>query len=137
MGFSTSIAVVILFLGTLLIVTSIYPTLDRSTEMLMEARAAQQERMLDQLNTKITITGITQQGSDLNITVRNDGSTVLDSSELDVLLDGSYVTPGSITPSGVWTPDTSINVILTDVSPLTNRRIKIIAKNGQSDYATS
>jgi archaellum component FlaF (FlaF/FlaG flagellin family) len=137
MGFSTSISIVILFVGTLAIATASYTTIDRSTELLMEAKDTQQERMLDQLNTKITITGIAQQGSDLNITVKNEGSEVLNSSAINVLLDGSYVTPDSITPSGIWSPDVSINVILADVTPLSNRRIKIIVENGQSDYGTS
>lgn len=137
MGFSTSIATVVLFLGMLIIATASYTTLNRSTELVIEAKDAQQERMLEQLNTKITITGITTQGSDLNITVKNDGSEVLNSSTVNVLLDGSYVTPDSITPSGVWSPEKSIHIILADVSPLSNRRIKVIVENGQSDYGIS
>lgn len=135
MGFSTSISIVILFIGLLTTATASYTTIDRSTEILAEARDTQHERMLDQLNTEITITGITQDGSDLNITVRNDGTTVLNSStiEIDVLLDGSYTTPSSITPPGVWSPDKSTNIILANEN-ITNRRIKVVVENGESDY---
>ena len=137
MGFSTSISIVILFIGLLTIATSSYATIDRSTDLLAEAQVTQHERMLDQLNTKITITGIAIAGNNVTITVQNEGTTVLDTGKIDVLLDGEYVTPDSITPSGHWIPDRSIDVLLSDVNPPTNRRIKIIVENGQSDYETS
>ncbi|MFU8767313.1 MAG: hypothetical protein ACNA7I_06580, partial [Candidatus Methanoperedens sp.] len=86
-------------------------------------------------NTKIVIVDTKITGSELNITVYNNGSTALDSGKLDVVYNGTILQSFNVSKQGVWSPKTSINVTINNGE--SNRRLKIITSNGVSDYAIS
>jgi archaellum component FlaF (FlaF/FlaG flagellin family) len=126
MGFSTS-AVVVIFTASIMYMASIfYPLVDMSSKQVQEAEKISNEIWKEKLNTKIVITNRV----DNNITIFNNGSTTLDSRNINVIIDGEFKPDISVTSGGVWPPKTSINV---DIGPL-NGRVKIVTANGAADY---
>jgi archaellum component FlaF (FlaF/FlaG flagellin family) len=126
MGFSTS-AVVVIFTASIMYMASIfYPLVDMSSKQVQEAEKISNEIWKEKLNTKIVITNRV----DNNITIFNNGSTNLDSRNINVIIDGEFKPDISVTSGGVWPPKTSINV---DIGPL-NGRVKIVTANGAADY---
>lgn len=128
MGFSTSAVVAIFAASLILMAATFYPGLEISNKQFLEAIKDSNKLWNEKLNTKIVITD----WSGNNIIVFNNGSMALNSSKINVILDGEIMTDSyySITPGGVWPPRTSINV---DVGAGSGR-IKIIAENGAADY---
>lgn len=126
MGFSTS-AVVVIFTASIMYMASMfYPLVDMSNKHVQEAERNSNELWNEKLNTKIVITN--RIGNDL--TIFNNGSTTLDSRKINVIIDGEFKPNPSVTPGGVWSPKTSINV---DIGAA-NGRVKIITANGAADY---
>lgn len=129
MGFSTS-AVVAIFTASILYMASMfYPLADMSYKQVQEAEKNSNELWNEKLSTKIVITN--RVGSEL--TIFNNGSTNLDSRNINVIIDGEFKSSPSyiVSPGGVWSPKTSINV---DISP-ENGRVKIVTANGAVDYS--
>lgn len=129
MGFSTSAVVVIFTASAMYMAATFYPLADMSLNKVSEAGKKSTEIKYEKLNTKIVIA---DWGADGNITVYNNGSITLNSSKLNVIHNGNFVSSFPVYPGGVWPPRTSINVTLGGVD---GDRVKIIASNGASDYA--
>ncbi len=130
MGFSTSAVVVILTASLLYMAAMFYPLAAMGHRNILEAEKVSNELWKEKLNTKIVITNWASNGS---ITVYNNGSVTLNSSKIDIVLDGQLKRSSSYTanPVGTWPPKTSINVNIGAASG----RVKIITANGASDYA--
>ena len=128
MGFSTSAVVVIFIASIMYMATMFYPLADMSYQKLQEAKKNSNELWNEKLNTKIVITK--WEGN--IITVSNNGSIPLNSSKINVIIDGIFKSSPSYTvnPTGVWPPRTSIDV---DIGT-GNGRVKIITANGAADY---
>jgi len=130
MGFSTS-AVVVIFTASIIYMASMfYPLADMSYQRLQEAKTNSNELWNEKLNTKIVITNWDPVGHDL--TVFNNGSMTLNSSKINVIINGTFKSSSSYTvnPPGVWPPRTYIDV---NIGPESGR-VKIIAANGAADY---
>ena len=128
MGFSTS-AVVVIFTASIMYMASMfYPLADMSYQQLQEAKKNSNELWNEKLNTKIVITK--WEGN--NLTVFNNGSIPLNSSKINVIIDGIFKSSPSYTvnPPGVWPPRTSIDVNIGTGSG----KVKIITTNGAADY---
>ena len=127
MGFSIS-AVVVIFTASVIYMTTIYyPLMDMSYHNYLSAEQKANEMQYEKLNTKIAISS----WEDNNITIYNNGSTALNASKLNVILNGTLdSSPLSIYPEGVWPPRTFINVTI----GASSGRVKVIAANGASDY---
>jgi archaellum component FlaF (FlaF/FlaG flagellin family) len=124
MGFSTS-AVVAIFTASLIYMASMfYPLTEMSYHKVLEAEKNSNERWNEKLNTKIVITNWT----DNIITVYNNGSVTLNSSKINIILNGTLKSDEY--PGGVWPPSTPIVVDIGSKSG----RVKIIAANGAADY---
>ena len=121
----------------LYIAAMFYPLTDQSYQRVIEAKKDLSEIWYDKLNSRIVVTDTNLTGSELNITLYNNGSLTLNSSKLDVVYDGTILPSQSFTVSkqGVWSPKSSINVTISNAE--TNKRIKIIASNGVAGYAIS
>ncbi|HEX7575245.1 MAG TPA: hypothetical protein VF360_02620 [Candidatus Methanoperedens sp.] len=129
MGFSTS-AVVVIFTASILYMASMfYPLADMSNKQVQKAEKNSNEQWKEKLNTKIVITN--RDGN--NFTIFNDGSTTIDSRNINVIIDGQFksVSSYTVSPLGVWPPKTSINVDIVDAGG----RVKIITANGAADYS--
>jgi archaellum component FlaF (FlaF/FlaG flagellin family) len=126
MGFSTS-AVVAIFTASLMYISSMfYPLIEMSSHKILEAEKNSFERWNEKLNTKIVITDWT----DDTLTVSNNGSITLNSSKINVILNGSLKSSFTVDPGGVWPAKTSIDVNIGS----TSGRVKIITANGAADY---
>ena len=128
MGFSASAVVVIFTASVMYMATIFYPLVDMSYQQVQEAKKNSNELWNEKLNTKIIITS----WSGNNITVFNNGSMTLNSSQINVILNGEIkpVSSYTVTPQGIWPPKTSINVDIQAGSS----RVKIITANGAADY---
>lgn len=131
MGFSTSAVVVIFTASAMYMASMFYPLVDMSNKQVQDAEKYSNELWKEKLNTKIVISN--RVGN--NLTIFNNGTTTLDSGKINVIIDGEFKSVSSyiVSPGGVWTPKTSINV---DIG-VVNGRVKIITANGAADYSVT
>ena len=134
MGFSTSAAVVIFAASMMYMASIFYPLASMSYHRVLEAKKNLNDIQYEKLNTRIAITGTQMTGSDLNLTVYNNGSSTLNSSRLNVVYNGSLKS-FTASKSGVWAPRSSLNITINNVA--INSRVKIITANGASDYTVT
>ena len=132
MGFSTSAAVVVFAASIMYMASIFYPVTNMSYNRFLEAKKSLNDIQYEKLNTRIAITSTQLIGSDLNVTVYNNGSSTLNSSKLNVIYNGS-LRSFIVSKSGVWVPRSSINLTISNGAA--NSRIKVISANGASDYA--
>jgi len=129
MGFSTSAVVAIITTALIYMAAMFYPLTEMSYHKIQDAEKNSKERWNEKLNTKIVITNWTGD----NLTVYNNGSVTLDSSKINVILNGELISYFSVTPGGVWPPKTSVEVDIEE----SIGRVKVIAANGAADYYTA
>jgi archaellum component FlaF (FlaF/FlaG flagellin family) len=134
MGLSLSAATAIIGVSVLLsiefMVANVIPTMTDTNDSFDEMK----DRAVEQMQTDITITNITNNSLgppyDLNITVENTGSIVLETSYFNVLLNG---TSQEFTCSETYLYPENI-VYFNITNQPNNGRLKIITDNGISDY---
>ncbi len=133
MGFSTSASVVILAASLMYMATIFYPFTNLSYHRILDAKKNFNDMQYDKLNAKIVIANTHSDGTNLNLTVYNNGSVTLNASKLNVIHNGTLLSASSFSVSqeGIWTPKNFINVTLNGI---TNGRTKIITSNGAADY---
>ncbi len=129
MGFATSITVTILFLAFMVLASITYPAIFHSINIIQDSIEDKHELQMDELNTRISILSAAAGGGSISVTVSNNGSTVLNASKSNVLVNGSY-TSYSVSPN-LWLPGK--NAVFT-VDASSYSRIKIITENGISAY---
>jgi flagellar protein FlaF len=132
MGFATSIAISIFFIAIMLIATVTYPVIFHSTTSIRDSINDKHKLQMSRLNTHINIMSATQTGGNINITLSNRGSTVLNANKSDILVDGNY-TSYIVSPSGLWLPGKNA-VFSVNADAATNHTLKIITENGISAY---
>ena len=95
-------------------------------------------RAVDELQTNIQITDMSAQANsslhDLTINLTNSGSTVIETSYINVLIDGSMSV--FAIDDLYWFPESSYTVLVNGVSGSGVHQVKVITKNGICDYAT-
>jgi archaellum component FlaF (FlaF/FlaG flagellin family) len=132
MGFAASVATIIIFIAIIIISTITYPTLVKSFKNVADAKDDRHNIQMDQVNTAIDIIDISDiGGNQLQITVTNEGTTMLHASNASVLVDGMY-TNYSVSPSGFWSPQNDA-VFTVSANVDQNHVIKIVAESGKSD----
>jgi archaellum component FlaF (FlaF/FlaG flagellin family) len=134
MGFATSAAVAILFLGITILASITYPVMIDSFSKVQRSIDDKHEIQMDELNTRINIISSVSSGVHISITLSNNGSTVLHSSKSNVLFDGNCITY-SVTPTGLWLPGENA-VFTVNAGTSGSHRIKIITENGISAYTS-
>ncbi|MCE8425501.1 MAG: hypothetical protein J5U17_06955 [Candidatus Methanoperedens sp.] len=131
MGFATSITVAIFFLSFMVIASIVYPVLSRSYNNIQESIDVKHNIQLNELNTRINILSTTANGGgNIDITVSNDGSTVLHANRSNVIVNG-ILSNYTVTPSGLWLPKK--NAVFSVNTGATSPPIKVITENGISD----
>lgn len=145
MGFSTSGALAVVFVGVLLAVGVLYPSAEAGYERVVDATEADEDRTLRMTNSEIRVTNVTYQGDDLTVDVDNTGSVPMDVDRTDLVVDGVYVVPDSSTVDGdagrtVWAPGEQLSMTVENVSVATGRsdpdRVKVVVETGVSDTET-
>lgn len=135
---SAAIASVILLLAIIASATVIYSTISANYDIIRKAEASKNEIDLEQLHTTIKIINVTYSGGKISINSTNNGSTEINVTDVDLIVDGVYYTDNitSTTISGdnvtLWLPEETLKIEITsDSAP---SRVKLIAHNGISDY---
>ena len=130
----TSVVIALFFIGFLFVSAMVYSSVDYYKNLVKNAQYEQDTMKKAKIQTDITIINMTNSSSRLNITLKNTGRVTLNSSLLDVFVDGvSY--PYNLTTVGyVWPPQNKMNITI-PVTVSTGSRIKVVAENGISDYA--
>lgn len=140
MGFSTSGATAILFVGLLVGVGILYPTVEAAGERVADAESARDDRALRQQNTAVVVAGVTYNGTSdtLTVAVNNTGSTALSVDRTDLLVDGRYQVPETFSVDEddgrtVWTPGSQLELTVTDVTDRPTR-VKVVTGPGVAAF---
>lgn len=137
MGFSVSASAAVIFVGLVVVFTTVYPAVDNGFERLTDARQDDADRLLAQQNTAIDVTNVTYDGGSntLIVTANNTGSTTVSLSDTDLIVDNEYY-EGTRTVEGssatdLWQPGETLTVEVT-VSPAPDR-VRLVAEHGVAD----
>jgi flagellar protein FlaF len=140
MGFSTSGATAIIFVGLLVGFGVLYPTVETAGERVADAESAHDDRALRQQNTAVVIADTTYHTTNetLTVAVNNTGSTVLAVDRTDLLVDGRYRVPESFSVAGeegrtVWTPGSQLELAVTGVTSEPGR-VKVVTGPGVAAF---
>ncbi|WP_339105744.1 flagellin [Haloterrigena salinisoli] len=136
MGFSTSGATAILFVGMLVAVGIAYPVVQTAHEERTTAVDDRDDRALEMRNTAIDLETASYDGSALTVNATNTGSTTLTVPATDLLVDGAFVADGEWTTATVngtagresWQPGERLSITVTaDDRP---DRVKLVTEYG-------
>lgn len=142
MGFSTSGAAAVVFLGLLVCASTLYPVLDANQERSLDADEAREDRSLARQNTALSLAAVTYNASgdgDLVVRVDNTGTTTLGVAGTSLLVDGEYVAFESATVDGDATRTTWAGgerlVVRVDRSAVDGPpdRVVVVTENGVTD----
>lgn len=86
MGFSVSASTAIIFVGLFLAFGTLYPAVSNGYERVYDAEDDHEDSQVELRNSNINITELTT--STINVT--NEGSTSLNASAVDIVVDGEY-----------------------------------------------
>jgi flagellar protein FlaF len=135
MGFATSGATAVLFVGLLVGAGILLPTLGETRERTVEAEDDRNDRMLDRRNTVVETVDVGYDATidRLTLDVKNTGSTTLAVAGVDVLVDGVYradaaVRVGVEDDRSLWHPGERLIATVT-VSPRPDR-VKLVTGPG-------
>ncbi len=138
MGFSLSATTAIIGVSILLAIELIVSTTIPTVTDIHESYDEMRERSIDRLQTDINITRatISNNGSnyDLNITVKNIGSTTLETKDFNILINGSIQDFSCKTP--YLYPKNKVNFNIYNLPGEGLRRLKVVTNNAISDYKT-
>jgi flagellar protein FlaF len=137
MGFSTSAAAAVIFVGALVSLGILYPATAGSVEQVNDALGERENRLLDQRNTDVAVDGVTYNDTtdELRINVTNTGTTTLTANETDVLLDGTLQTANvtreveGVAGRTLWAPGEQLTITVGNVTA-TPGRVKVVTEYG-------
>lgn len=144
MGFSTSGATAIIFVGVLVAAGIAYPVFHAAQEERRTAIQHRDDRTLSMRNTAIAVDSwsYNESGDNFTMSVNNTGSTTLSVDETDLLLDGVYQPGGSYATRvegdagrNLWQPGETLNVTVVDESPAPDRA-KLVTEYGIAETVT-
>ncbi|OLZ39730.1 flagellin [Natrinema saccharevitans] len=141
MGFSTSGATAIVFVGVLVAAGIAYPVFQTAQEQRRDAIADRDDRQLDVRNTGIEVASWSyNESGDENFTmsVDNTGSTTLSVPETALLLDGVYQESYATSVDGdggreLWQPGETLTM---EVSTPRPDRAKVVTDYGVAETVT-
>lgn len=120
MGFSIAVGAAIFFTSFLFFCIIIYGEIDSSNNLINDAQNDKYDRERDMEDTNIEIIQVlyNKTSSILTIKVKNDGSSVLNPSEIDFLIDGviktDYITTRiNSLDTTVWAPQETLTITIT------------------------
>lgn len=133
MGFSTSGAMAIIFVGVLIAVGTAYPAMSSANERVQSAVDDRDDRSVSQRNSAIAFHNVTYNASNdtLVVWVNNTGSRTLSVTDTDVLVDGAYrqgyaTAVAGETDRSVWVPGETLRIeISTSTDP---DRVKVVTE---------
>jgi len=140
-GFSTSGATAIVFVGVLVAAGIAYPVFQTAQEQRRDAIADRDDRQLELRNTAIEVASwsYNESGDDnFTMSVNNTGSTTLSVPETDLLIDGVYRDAYATSVDGdagreLWQPGETLTV---EVSTTRPDRAKVVTEHGIAETVT-
>jgi len=124
MGAETSVVIALFFAGFLAAAAVLYSSFDYNSNLVKNAQDKQYIINKDQIQTAINITNIsytnvTYSSSYLNITIKNIGSTTINASRFQLVIDGVYYNPPlTLSPPGNFlVPQNSTTVSFYGIIP--------------------
>ena len=142
MGFSTSGATAILFVGMLVAVGITYPIIQTAHEERTRAMDDRDDRALEMRNTAIDLEMASYNDPNLTVNVTNTGSTTLSVPATDLLVDGTFVAPSEWNETTVagspdrelWQPGETLSITVErTASP---NRVKLVTEYGIAETTT-
>ena len=138
MGFSVSAAAAIIGVSILMIIEIFAGnTLPLFTDI-QDSYKDMKNRGIEELHTMMNINNINTSANasnyDLNLTVNNTGSTIIDLSYLTLLIDGTKTNFNC--SSSFLFPGSSVYITRNNLAGSGEIKLKIITKNGISSYKT-
>ncbi|RLM59474.1 fla cluster protein FlaF [Halobellus sp. Atlit-31R] len=135
MGFGVSGSTAVIFLGVLIASGTLYTAAAGSAEQIAEAHDDDSERLLDRRNTALDVTRVIYNSSsgNLEVDVKNTGTTALSVNGTTLLLDNEYEEPistevGTDDATDVWGADQTL-ALFANVGQEPDH-VKIVAENG-------
>ncbi|MBN1391053.1 MAG: hypothetical protein JXA22_10480 [Candidatus Thermoplasmatota archaeon] len=128
-GTGGAAAVAVLLIGLMIGLTVAQPSLDRALTDLKDARESIATEIVELKNTDMELisTFHNDTTSVLNLTIGNSGSSVMELSDLDVLVNGTYAASG---PVGYLYPGQTLTLSVKNVTDL--RSVKVVGPWGIS-----
>jgi flagellar protein FlaF len=143
MGFSVSAATVILFLAFIAGGLALTSALEGAGEARNAGVDAEEERILDRVNTQINVTGAVYNGTGdtLRVSIANTGSSTLDTGDTDLLVDGQFERPATVAVAGdtgrdLWTPGTRATLTVDSLTQQPDR-VKVVTGPGVAAVRTN
>ena len=135
MGLSLAAAAAIIGVSTLVSIGILTGNLLPATTDIYDSYKEMKNRYVDQIQTDIIISGVTNSSSganyDINITVENTGSTNLETRHFNILINGESQEFNC--SSSYLFPEEEIYFNVTGINN-GNKKLKVITDNGISDY---
>ncbi|PGF16457.1 flagellin [Natrinema sp. CBA1119] len=145
MGFSTSGATAIIFVGVLVAAGIAYPVFHSAQEERRTAIQDRDDRTLSMRNTAIAVDSwsYNESGNDnFTMSVNNTGSATLSVAETDLLVDGVYRTRDSYVTRvegsaerELWQPGETLHVTVANRTPEPDR-VKLVTEHGIAETVT-
>ena len=135
MGLSLAAAAAIIGVSTLVAIGTLTGNLLPTTTDIYDSYKEMKNRYVDQIQTDIIISGVTNSSSganyDINITVENTGSTNLETRHFNILINGEN--QEFTCSSSYLFPEEEIYFNNTGISS-GSKKLKVVTNNGISDY---
>lgn len=142
MGFSVAAAAAILFAGSLVSFTIVLHSVETASESLRDARAQEDARTLERLNTRIGLVNGSANGTALDLNLTNNGSVVIHLRTLEILVNGTLYS-GNITlrevngvsATNLWVPGQTLHLAV--AAPVAApAAVKIVTDTGYEFFGT-
>jgi flagellar protein FlaF len=143
MGFSTSAATAVIFVGVLVSLSIVFPATAGSFEAVSDAMASREDRVLKQRNSDLRVDTATYDSGDdrVRVNVTNTGTVSIDVGETDLLIDGHIRPNRTTTVEGVggrsiWAPGETLRITVQNVTTAPTR-VTIVNEFGVADANSS
>lgn len=143
-GYGSAIAAAVVMLVLLISISMLTGVLENSYDKVKASQAEKNQQTANATQTDIKIENATYYSSEnyLETITKNIGSTVLETSKIDLLVEGEPIEEENIenkivsgdSNTSVWLPEENLTLITENIFPEKPTRIKIVAEYGISDY---
>lgn len=142
MGFSVAAAAAILFAGSLVSFTIVLQSVESASESLRDARAGEDARTMDRLNTRITLVNGSANGTAVDLNLTNSGSVVIHVRALEVLVNGTLYTQNitlravdGVAQTDLWVPGQTLRLVV-DAPVAAPAGVKVVTETGYEFFGT-
>lgn len=119
MGFSVAAAAAILFAGAIVCFSVVMQAVDTANADLRDAQAAEDARIRERLDSRVTMVNGTANGTVVDLNLSNEGSSTIHVKSLDILLNGTVyslnITTAAVdgsTATNLWAPGQTLRLVV-------------------------